>query len=233
MKWIYLLSFLLINTIVARAQGEYSWWNRATIGYSLSKSQKLEAEFQYRRQNHLPHELKIDRPLFESFRLWYQYRLNDQFQLILSPLALMQHSQIDKNDYDLLSELKEIRFSAALQWKKTHPNNWEFNDRLGLESRNFYEINKSTWRLRNRVGLKRKITDHYSLSLSEEIFINTLSAQTSFQVDQNRVQVLNEIKILPKLKSEIGYLWIERYKSSTASFKAEHALVLNMHYQIN
>ncbi|WP_159637742.1 DUF2490 domain-containing protein [Sphingobacterium composti Ten et al. 2007 non Yoo et al. 2007] len=224
---------VLVSLSVAHAQGEYSVWGRATVGYSFDKFNKLDTEIQYRRQNLRESNVGVQKPLLESFRWWYHRNLGSDFNVSLSPFAYFSHSQNDLSKEDYVQDSREIRFSAAGQWQKSIAKNWQISNRAAVESRHFTSDNRYVLRARNRIGLKAQITDNYSLSLSEELLVNPIGKVGKNPIDHNRVQLMNEIRISPHLKSEIGYIWIERYKAKKNIFNTEHVAFVNLYYQIH
>ncbi|TCV19517.1 hypothetical protein EDC17_100439 [Sphingobacterium alimentarium] len=74
--------------------------------------------------------------------------------------------------------------------------------------------------------------DNYNLVLSEELLVNPIGKDNN-SIDHNRMQLMNEIRISPHLKSEIGYIWIERYKAKKNIFNTEHVAFVNLYYQLH
>lgn len=231
-RWIYLILIIIISPAVSQAQGEYSLWTRFTLGYSLHPKDRLDAEFQYRRQNINPDVISLDKPLMESFRLWYHHQLTSDFSVSISPFAYLAHSQINLKEEDFIKDSNEIRFSAAGHWQKSFHKNWQVSNRAAVESRHFLTENRYALRVRDRLGVKHKFTDNYSLSIAQELLLNPVGKIGSNIVDHNRLQLVNEIKLLPHLKSELGYIWIQRYKAKGDFFKSEHVAMLNLYYQL-
>lgn len=223
---------VLVSLSVAHAQGEYSVWGRATVGYSFDNVNKLDTEIQYRRQNLRENIAGIQKPLLESLRWWYHRNLGSNFNVSLSPFAYFSHSQIDLSREDYVQGNREIRFSAAGRWQKSIAKNWQISNRAAVESRHFTSDNRYVLRARNRIGLKAQIMDNYNLALSEELLVNPIGKGNN-SIDHNRMQLMNEIRISPHLKSEIGYIWIERYKAKKNIFNTEHVAFVNLYYQLH
>ncbi|WP_164110245.1 MULTISPECIES: hypothetical protein [Sphingobacterium] len=104
---------------------------------------------------------------------------------------------------------------------------------MSVESHHFAPDNRHVVRVHNCIDLKSKITERYTLALSEELLVNPIGKVGKSIVGHNRAQLMNEIKISSHLKSEIGYIWIERYQAKKDLFNTEHVAVVNLYYQLN
>lgn len=228
---VLLLSIILISSTV-QAQGEYNLWTRATIGYKTNSKLLVDSEIQYRKQNAERNNVHPNTSLLKSIRFWVHQELTPNLQLSLSPFAYLHHSQLIGHVEDEIAHSKEIRFSTALIAKKKFSQKWQLQNRTALESRHWLNEDKYALRARNRLGVKYSIWDHLSVSVSEELLVLPVGRKEKSWIDHNRIMGTVDIQLSGNLKTELGYIFIHRYKSTSNAFRQEHVAMLNVYYMI-
>jgi len=224
-----LLLFMLVLGKVSVGQSDYALWTRVTLGYKFGEKLQLDSEVQYRRQNLESNHLQFNKPLLNSVRIWLHQDVSKNWQISLSPFAYFDHSQINLDAVDGVEHSKEIRISVAAIGRRKLTNYLQLFNRSALESRHLLENKHFVLRARNRLGLKYRFQDNLSLQLSEELLVNPIGKNW---IDHNRLMASVDIHLNPKLKTELGYLFIHRYKAKEDSFHKEQIAMINLHYSL-
>ena len=88
MRQVLFIVIWLFLPLVVHAQHVNSW-GRLTVKNNVNKRWSVEEEFQLRRQSYKDYNL-FHYPLMYSFRWFINYKVNDNIQIVLSPLASFQ-----------------------------------------------------------------------------------------------------------------------------------------------
>ncbi len=230
----YLFTVLCIYVFPAQAQMHNNAWVRTTLGFSATKKIKIDTELQHRRQNGFENSDILNKNLLFSARTWIHYQYKTWFRLSASPFACYRHYKpiINKSD-ELASSAKELRFALAAELRPKITKKIALLYRLSIECRLLNNYPSSIVRLRNRLGLQYTIHQKLKMVVYDEFFMNAWGAIREHIFDHNRIAMGFEYEVRPKLKLEMGYMYIIRLPLQAGNLLYENNVFLNVAYTIN
>lgn len=231
MKRVLCFILLLISSSVASAQ-HYNAWLRSTLQVQVNEKWSTDAEFQYRRQNGLRNCNPLRERLLHSYRHWVYYRINESFQLGISPVAYFSLYNTIKDQADYYKPpMNELRFAAAIDAQKKIKGDLSFIDRASIEYRVFDHDNNII-RLRNKLGMKYDLKRKSSFSLFYELLYNVAGTSKEHLFDHYRLGCAASYLIANKVKLELGYLHIQRLPRNATTMLEEDNFLFNIGYKL-
>jgi len=217
-----------------QAQTHLNAWFRGTVSIPVGSKIKVDAEFQHRRQNGFDNRDMLDKNLMFTFRNWIHYQHNSAFKFSLSPFAYFSNYKIiQKNADETAASNSEIRFSAAVELHREMVKRFYIIDRTAAEYRLFQNNQPDITRLRNRLGFRYHFTNIFKLSVFDEILVNVAGTTHIHFFDQNRMGLDLEYNVLPSLKFDVGYMYIDRLPLISSTRLNEKNIFLNLTYQMH
>ncbi len=222
--------FLFLLPLLAMAQHHEQAWFRATALVPVSKKLSIDAEFQHRRQNNVLNENLFEKKLLNSYRLWMHYKPDEKWVLSVSPLGhFTNYRIIQKKGDELAQPVKEIRFSAAMEFKGS------LSEKLSLVSRGAAEYRllqdaQHILRLRNRMGFKYVLNPQIELFAFDELMLNLNDRDAVNFFDQNRSGISVQYKNSSPISIQLGYMHISRLPLHKQNFMQENDLFVNLVY---
>lgn len=225
---------LCIYVFPVQAQMHDNACIRTTLGFSVAKRIKTDAELQHRRQNGFENSNLLDRNLMFSVRAWIHYQHKPWARLSASPFACYRHYKpiIYKSD-ETAGAAEELRFALAAELRPKIKERITVLYRLSLEYRLLNSYPSSIVRLRKRLGLMYRINEKLNTLAYDEIFMNVNGVNDRHVFDHNRIAIGFEYEIKPKLKLEGGYMYIIRLPLQGNNLLHENNIFLNFTYAIN
>lgn len=207
-------------------------WTRFSLTQRLSEKWRAEGEVQHRRQNNVALNTKdvFDENLLSSIRTWAHYRHKEDINFSFSPFAYFWHSSIivDADDI-LIPQVKEVRFSLAVDLKHEVLKKLWLIDRTSIEYRNFQSPNTDFVRMRTRLGLRYEFNEKWNLTIFDEVFLNLKGAGPENFFDHDRLTFLVNYKPTKYLRIETGYMYISRLPGNTDEFLHENNFLMHLY----
>lgn len=216
-----------------RAQMHYNAWFRITLGFSVSKKIKIDAELQHRRQNGFGNFNMMDENLLFSARTWIHYQHKPAIRLSVSPFSCFRHYKpvLNKSDENAGAS-EEIRFALAAELRPKITERINMFYRTSLEYRLPGNYRNSMIRLRNRLGCMYRVKQKLKMFAYEELFLNVNGIHREHVFDHNRIAIGFEYEITKDLKTEAGSIYITRLPLQTGNLLYEASVFLNFIYSI-
>ena len=224
---------LYVYTFPAQAQMHDNAWMRTTLGFSVAKKIKVDAELQHRRQNGFGNLNMLDKNLMFSARTWIHYQYKPWFRLSASPYACFRHFKpiANQNDEKVVAA-RETRFALAADLRPQIAEKFTVIYRVSMEYRLLDNYPSAVVRLRSRTGLSYRINQRSTALAYNEIFVNANVASREHAFDHNRIAISLEYEI-KHVKLEAGYVYITRLPLQANNLLYENNLFLNFTYAIN
>ncbi len=211
------------------AQNHINMWTRATLSYPVTKKIRTDAELQHRRQNGFEDHTMYRAPLMLSCRTWVHYQPARGLRLSLSPFAWFSNYRI----IQLLSDehqqpLAELRFTAAAEQQLNITTALTGFGRAGAEYRVWQSSQTNVTRARARIGLRYEVNKRLSVMASDELLVNVAGVKDAHSYDHNRIAAGGQYQLLPSLRAEAGYIYIDRLPLSGSNHLFENNIYLNL-----
>jgi hypothetical protein len=222
----YLLFFILIYFNVI-GQNNEQLWTRLNIISNINKNWSFSNEFNIRMQSQNKSNQIFEKPLVNAFRIWINYKINNNNSLHVSPFAFFKNYKLNHTDPTQTHVIKEYRWQ--IQWEnhsKTNKNLY-LNSRFGLEHR-IFEEKENLIRLRVREGILIDLNQAISFFIHDEFMINLNKINTENIWDQNRITFQTNIKTSKLSRLEIG-----TFVNTTYELSNNKVFFVNLHLIIN
>jgi len=228
----YLIVFTLMS-LTMRAQHHFDGWLRATVGSALTERIRVDAEFQYRKQNGYDNIRLLDKNLMIAFRPWVYFKQSEHVEYGLSPLAYFKNYNIIRTPQDYLKKPQnELRVTLAADFHHGLTEKLYLVNRPALEYRIFEGSTGDVLRMRYRIGLQYKFTPKIGIMPFEELFLNLHGAGQDHFFDHNRIGLSMAYKPCPLFKVETGYIHINRKPRNDVTIVQEENFFLNFTFQL-
>lgn len=212
-------------------------WSRVSISYPFSSKIKTEAEFQKRFQNDITQnnsENPFKEDLMNSVRFWFQYKINNKFNLSISPFAYFQNTSIISNQLDKeKTKSYELRYSIASDFKQNILPKTYFIERLALEYRDIINSNNNVIRIRNKTMFKYEFNSRISIIVFDEYFANLNSKDNKHIFDQNRIGITGNYNLSKYIRIELGYIYISRLLKTKEELMYDNNFLIMAYYTFN
>ncbi|MCO6494507.1 MAG: DUF2490 domain-containing protein [Bacteroidetes bacterium] len=226
-----LYCFLTIG--ISHAQYNNDAWFKVIVSKPITKQWGLDAEFQNRRQNGWDNKNPLDKNLVLSSRLWVHYQKSQHLKFSLAPFAYYTNYKTIRTIADeTANPTGEYRFSFAAELKYKIKVKIILFNRSALEYRFFDTPKPNFFRVRDRLTAKYVFSNKLKFSVFDELFVHLVKNKDYKSIEHNRLGGGMEYYILPKLKSELGYIYIVRLPFSQAKKSKEHIVFLNLGYEL-
>lgn len=229
-----IISLLLIasTTLFAQSTAHTNFWNKLAINKPLSNKINIEVEFQKRYQEDINHNF-AENKLLSSIRFWIYYKINDKINLIASPFAYFENNPIIIKESDVNKILNyENRYAVAIELTQKLNSKIKFQNRTGIEFRNFINTSPDYFRFREKLSIKYTLTSKISLNGYDEILINSNSGEGLHYFDQNRLGSNISYNPNKNIKIEIGFIKIEHSQRNPSDILSENNFVLNTFFTL-
>jgi hypothetical protein len=230
---IFITGILCFVFFTCNAAHYFNSWYRITVGVAIKEKWRVDAEFNYRRQNDLGSQNPFDRHLLMAFRPWIIHRTNDRLTLAFSPFAYFRNYPIILREKDRLRKAtNEFRFSAYADFQQPLARRFFSTSRFWVEYRLFENEPKHVIRLRFRMGLRYDFSKKTSLQIFEEAFFNVSDFSKIHSFDHNRVFTQFAYTPHPSIRLELGYIFVMRLPRTAIKAYPESNVVLNVLFTI-
>lgn len=183
---------LLLSLNSVQAQQVYEWWSKFNFTQSLTDKVAFSLDLQHRRQNGSNTDYNLLRyTMTNSARLWLFYSANNNWSIILSPIALFENRNFNHSTQKLQhsSELRTMTgLAKAVAIDKATVNNRLLYELSFIQTAPSNNITRHRYRLQNSLLIPLKNRNNGSAlnyNLANEVFIKTIQRKSSF--DQNRI----------------------------------------------
>lgn len=232
---IFIFIAILQSKSFAQSVSHLNFWSRMSLSQPLSEKWRAEAEFQHRRQNDYAQQTAdfFQENLLSSIRTWVHYQHKDDIGFSASPFAYYWHNSIIVTDTDKQKpQVKELRFSLAVDLKHELVKNLWLIDRTCFEYRDFQATTTDFIRLRNRLGLRYEFNSKWNITFFDEVFLNLKGAKPTHFFDHDRLALLLNYKPTKKLRIEAGYTYITRLPRNTDEFLHENNFLVHLYFTL-
>lgn len=210
------------------AQEHVNAWFRITSRYTLNDRITTDMEVQHRRQSSYNDHNPVSHPLMLSIRPWLYYRLNEDVQLAVSPLAWYRLFPIIEKPADVNGKyLTEYRSTIGISMKRKVNNNFTIGSRFMAEYRNFDRL-PDILRVRARLGADYRFDRRYKLTIQEELLANLHGTPADHLFDHNRLGASITRQYSSDAWMELGYLYVNRLTPKNTELITEHNIFLHM-----
>lgn len=228
---------LLFAIIKANAQlnTHQNFWSRVAIAQPIDEKWKFEVELQHRRQNDFAAKKNnvFEADLLTSVRTWLYYQHKEDIGFAISPFAQYWHNAIIVNAADKQKEqVKEIRFSAAVDLKHELVKKLWLIDRTCFEYRDFLNNQNDIQRLRNRLGVRYEFNNKLNITVFDEVFLNLKGTAPTNFFDHDRLAFLINYKPNKSLRIETGYMHIKRLPRNSDEFLSENNFLMHLYFTL-
>lgn len=200
----------------------------------MNEKFKTEVELIHRRQNDFESNNLFDKNLMHAFRTWIYYKQNKDVVYAISPFAYFSNYKIIQKESDAVAKLtNEHRFSASVELQHELANKFFIVDRTVVEYRVFEGSIENVIRLRNRLAFRYDFNSKFNTAVGDEIFINAYGTDAQHIFDHNRLFGSFSFKPKPKLRFDIGYIYISRLPKSNTDLIEESNFYLNFTYTLH
>ncbi len=227
-----LCSFFIFFCISLSAQKTYRhsvFWGRLVLSDRITDKIKWEFYGQKRTQNIPGHKSLFGGPHFLSAWLWFNYQLNKEVKLSVSPFGYFDSHLFFTTPLDAENPgVKEFRWVARLEHEKkkwlNYANRYSLEYRTrDLQNNGNYQPN---WRIRYQLKLEKQVTGIFShtkpvtFSLADEVFIQFGKAVkgNANVFDQNRIVAGFSYEFLKNIKAGVSYLNIRQQRINGKEF---------------
>lgn len=211
------------------AQYHTNLWTRATFTYAAAKTIRTDAELQYRMQNGMDDHNMYEDPLMLSCRTWVHYQPHRNLKLSVSPFALFSNYRIIQHAGDeQVAPSHEIRFTVAAEGQKKLAERWWATARIATEYRMWQSSQTNVLRTRARAGLRYEAGKRRNLIAFDELLNNVAGAPDGHGYDHNRIGAGGSFQLTPWLKTEAGYMYIDRLPMTNTNHVYEHNVYVNV-----
>jgi hypothetical protein len=215
--------------VTGYAQYHTNLWTRATFTYAATKKIRTDAELQYRMQNGMNNHNMYEDPLLLSCRTWVHYQPDRDIKLSVSPFALFSNYRIIQHAGDEQAlPGHEIRFAAAAEGQKKLAEKWWATGRIATEYRMWQSSQTNVLRTRMRAGLKYEAGKRLSIVAYDELLTNVAGAPEGHGYDHNRIATGAGLQLTQWLRTEAGYMYIDRLPMTNTNHVYEHNVYLNV-----
>jgi hypothetical protein len=235
-KHIYIYIFLFLSHFAqAQNASHLNFWTKGVISLPIKEKIKIETELLYRRQNDytLQSTNFFQEKLLSGLAFWGYYQHTKNMVFSASPFAYYcQNSLILREEDKQKVQVKEIRFSAAVELKSEVSKKLFLIDRTCLEYRDFQNTNPKIVRVRNRLGLRYELNNQWNVVAFDEILLNLKGASPAHIFDHNRVGLFLNVKPFQNMRIETGYIYINRLPKNSIEFLYEHNFLVNLYFTL-
>lgn len=223
----YKFLFFLILNLNSFSQNNEQLWTRLNIISNFNKNLSLSNELNLRTQSQLNAFNLFEKPLANVYRIWINYKINNNNLIHFSPFAFFKNYKI--NNFDPLNTKVINEYRWQLQWENQNKTNQNIflNTRFGIEHR-IFEEKDNLIRLRIREGIMIDINQYISFFLHDEFMINLNRLKTENVFDQNRITFQSNFKISKLTRFELG-----TFINTTYDLSNNHIFFANLHLSIN
>lgn len=231
---ILIIALVIVTVSKSIAQVHANSWLRSTISMPITGKFKVDLEGQLRRQNGFENENLLDKKLLYSLRTWCYYKQSEQVTFSLSPFAYFSNYKIIQNEADQTTPpTNEYRFSGSVELQHNVILKLFIHNRTAFEYRIFEGATENILRFRHRLGLRYDLSSTYNIGIGDEIFININGTDPQHLFDQNRFTANISFKPTPRVKFDLGYIYISRLLKNNIDLLEENNIFLNFTYTIN
>lgn len=229
-KYVFIVFISILQFSSALAQ-HYTAWMRGTLELPLNTKWTIGEEFQHRRQSGLNSDNPLQENLMYSFRQWVYFRPNNSVRLALSPFAYYHSYNTIMKEGDKDHYTKEMRFTLAVETESKLVNKLSLITRNAAEYRVFSNIDNMI-RLRNRLGVKYRITQNWSAHVSYELLLNVYGTTTEHFFDNDRFNLSISHRFGKHIDIDAGYLYSSHLPRTSYKLYYENAIVVNLKYSL-
>ena len=225
------IGLAIVQTL--QAQHHNNMWFRSTLSIPAGEKFKIDVEFQHRRQSGFDNGNMFNKNLMFTYRNWVHYQHSKDLRFSVSPFAYFLHYKvIQKQTDEAESPNNEVRFSAAAEWQHEILRKFYIVDRSAIEYRIFSNHQTDITRLRNRFGFRYDFAEKLKLGIFDEMLFNLSGTSHHHFFDHHRLGLNVEYKVIPKMKMDMGYMYISRLPLTSTAKIYESNFFLNLTYQL-
>lgn len=215
------------------AQNQGNIWLKGALSLKINEKLSTEFEYKYRSQNNLNGNNPLEKPLLESYKVWFKYKQDSIISYGFAPFAYLRNRSDINEPADLLKPIKlEYRTSAYVYFTFKLSDKWTLGARELIDFRHYPEAGNSTARFREKISFKYSFNKKLSLSLFDEIFLNFYGQPKGYLYNQNRLGLTVEIKPIQGITISPGYIFLNYLPSNSSSSLNKNVFMLNLKYKI-